>query len=224
MVAIAATTPWCGSLRCQKHSQLAVSRFTGERSSISGAYSALHPNLLYRDPFREGHGLPASSLRLFWYVMSQAFPGLFNGSERLNAIEVTKRMAWKHGGVAEFLGVACPEEDYENLVRFPNASSIAAARIMVRYPNQVKRYWRELNHEFTADLDLQPYRDRFGSTTGRPTQIPQVDAKLGDYNGVMFSAKWLAEALGLDSKQELAELRRAVNQTQTSGLGRSLPC
>ncbi|QEP99999.1 type III-B CRISPR-associated protein Cas10/Cmr2 [Thermosynechococcus sp. CL-1] len=186
----------------------------GERSSISGAYSALHPNLLYRDPFREGHGLPASSLRLFWYVMSQAFPGLFNGSERLNAIEVTKRMAWKHGGVAESLGVACPEEDYENLVRFPNASSIAAARIMVRYPNQVKRYWRELNHEFTADLDLQPYRDRFNSTTRRPTQIPQVDAKLGDYNGVMFSAKWLAEALGLDSKQELAELRRAVNQTQ----------
>lgn len=186
----------------------------GERSSISGAYSALHPNLLYRDPFREGHGLPTSSLRLFWYVMSQAFPGLFNGSERLNAIEVTKRMAWKHGGVAEALGVECSEEDYENLVRFPNASSIAAARFMVEYPNQVKQYWQELNQEFTADPDLQPYRNRFGGKTRRPTQIPQVDAKLGDYNGVMFSAKWLAEDVGLETKEELAALRSAVDWAQ----------
>ncbi|URR36146.1 type III-B CRISPR-associated protein Cas10/Cmr2 [Thermosynechococcus sp. HN-54] len=186
----------------------------GERSSISGAYSALHPNLLYRDPFREGHGLPASSLRLFWYVMGQAFPGLFNGSERLNAIEVTKRMAWKHGGLAESLGVECPEEDYENLVRFPNASSIAAARFMVTSPDQVQQYWRELDRVFADDLDLQPYRKRFGSTTRRPSQIPQVDANLGDYNGVMFSAKWLAEALGLERKQELAALRSAVNWAQ----------
>ncbi|MFN4280281.1 type III-B CRISPR-associated protein Cas10/Cmr2 [Thermosynechococcus sp.] len=186
----------------------------GERSSISGVYSALHPNLLYRDPFREGHGLPTSSLRLFWYVMSQAFPGLFNGSERLNAIEVTKRMAWKHGGVAKSLGVECPEDDYENLVRFPNASSIAAARFMVACPDQVKQYWKKLNREFTDDLDLQPYRDRFGSKTRRPTHIPQVDATLGDYNGVMFLAKWLAEDVGLETKEELAALRSAVDWTQ----------
>ncbi|MFN4196323.1 MAG: type III-B CRISPR-associated protein Cas10/Cmr2, partial [Thermosynechococcus sp.] len=186
----------------------------GERSSISGAYSALHPNLLYRDPFREGHGLPTSSLRLFWYVMSQAFPGLFNGSERLNAIEVTKRMAWKYGGVAESLGVKRLEDDYENLVRFPNASSVAAARFMVACFDEVEEYWQKLNQEFTADLILQPYCDRFRGKTRRPTQIPQVDAKLGDYNGVMFSAKWLAEDLGLETKEKLAALRSAVDSVQ----------
>ncbi len=191
----------------------------GERSSISGAYSALHPNLLYREPFREGHGLPTSSMRLFWYVMAQAFPGLFNGTERLNAIEVTKRMAWQYGGVAASLGVECPEDDYENLVRFPNASSIAAARFMVEQPERVQRYWRTLNQEFSSDPTLRPYRDRFGGKTRRPSQIPQVDATLGDYNGVMFSAKWLAEDVGIQSKSDLAALRSAVDWAQKQLFG-----
>jgi len=186
----------------------------GERSSISGAYSALHPNLLYREPFREGHGLPTRSMRLFWCVMAQAFPGLFNGTERLNAIEVTKRMAWQYGGVAASLGVTCLEDDYENLVRFPNASSIAAARFMVQQPEQVKRYWRELQQEFTGDEQLRPYRDRFGGKTRRPSHIPQVDETLGDYNGVMFSPKWLSEDVGIDNKQDLAALRSAVEWAQ----------
>jgi CRISPR-associated protein Cmr2 len=187
----------------------------GERSSISGAYSALHPNLLYRDPFREGHGLPTSSMRLFWHVMAQAFPGLFNGKERLNAIEVTKRMAWTHGGVAASLGVECSGDDYENLVRFPNASSIAAARFMATEPDQVKRYWHDLNREVKADADLHPYYERFGGKTRRPSQIPQVDAALPEgYNGVMFSAKWLAEDLGIEDKGSLAALRGAVNWVQ----------
>ncbi|MGV2388369.1 MAG UNVERIFIED_CONTAM: hypothetical protein LVR29_08705 [Microcystis novacekii LVE1205-3] len=37
--------------------------------------------------------------------MAEVYPGLFNGSENLNAIELTKRMAWRYGGVAESLGI-----------------------------------------------------------------------------------------------------------------------
>ncbi|MEH1887628.1 type III-B CRISPR-associated protein Cas10/Cmr2 [Nostoc sp.] len=77
---------------------------SGERSTLSGQYSALHPRFLYQN-FQNGLGLPLDSMRLFWRVMSIAYPGVFNGSEKLNAIELTKRLAWKHGNVAQNLGV-----------------------------------------------------------------------------------------------------------------------
>ncbi len=46
-------------------------------------------------------------MRLFWLIMSkgEAFKGLFNGSEKLNVLELTKRMAWIDGGVAKDLGI-----------------------------------------------------------------------------------------------------------------------
>ncbi|MCW5317250.1 type III-B CRISPR-associated protein Cas10/Cmr2 [Nostoc sp. KVJ3] len=87
----------------------------GERSTISGQFSAVHPRLNYqvkktldgqvRD-FRQGSGLKAGSMRLFWFVMSKAYRGLFNGSEKLNALELTKRMAWVYGDVAKSLGIS----------------------------------------------------------------------------------------------------------------------
>lgn len=136
----------------------------GPRSTLSGQFSAVHPRLDYqlqsncRD-FREGAGLSSGSMQLFWRLMEQVFPGLFNGSEMLNALELTKRMAWAYGGVPETLGIQItveqedlseeeraaigdgqndPEEpetddrqiDYETLVRFPNLSSIAASRFI----------------------------------------------------------------------------------------------
>jgi CRISPR-associated protein Cmr2 len=77
---------------------------SGERSTLSGQYTALHPRFLYQN-FHNGLGLPLESLRLFWQVMAVVYRGVFNGSEKLNAIELTKRLAWRHGGVAESLGI-----------------------------------------------------------------------------------------------------------------------
>lgn len=199
----------------------------GERSSLSGQYSVVHPNWLYRDRFCEGGGLPTSSLRLFWKVMAVAFPGLFNGSERLNALELTKRMAWNHGDVAASLGVSLGEtngEDknhtdknyYEGLIRFPNLSAIAAARFMKDHPDLVKQYWRALNQAIAGQPDLRAFQSQIRSLVHRPNHIRQVDAALknanGEHlNGVMFSAKWLGDDLALEG-DALAQLRGCVDQ------------
>ncbi|WP_308256819.1 type III-B CRISPR-associated protein Cas10/Cmr2, partial [Geminocystis sp. GBBB08] len=117
----------------------------GERSTLSGQYSALHPRLSYQGNFKQGGGVRESSMRLFWGLMGAVYQGLFNGSEKLNAIELTKRMAWNIGGVAESLGIDTQEMkkkfvnfklqerkaiDYESLIRFPNLSAIASARFL----------------------------------------------------------------------------------------------
>lgn len=215
----------------------------GNRSTLSGQRSALHPSLNYQQEKREGAGLPAGSLRLFWHVMAQCYTGLFNGSEQLNAIELTKRMAWRYGGVAESCGVRIEETEeteetseaeekdeknaivkYEKLVRFPNLTSIAAARFLYRdftdnNGEKTKDYWNTLNQ------DLRKYdkklRNRFGGRTrGRPTQIPKTDAAVNqpatkgeDRNGVMFDSKWLADDLGLEKQDEsIDQLRASVEQ------------
>jgi hypothetical protein len=78
---------------------LANSRRTGGTFYTFGQYSAVHPNLLYRDDFVKVGEYRRVSMRLFWQVMAKVYPGVFNGSEKLNAIELTKRMAWGYGGV-----------------------------------------------------------------------------------------------------------------------------
>ena len=83
----------------------------GNRSTISGQYSAVHPRLNYIPKFQEGAGILAESMRLFWRVMAEVYPGLFNGSEQLNAIELTKRMAWAYGGVADSIGLSVHEKN-----------------------------------------------------------------------------------------------------------------
>lgn len=245
----------------------------GERSTISGQYSAVHPNLNYRvvkrygeeRDFREGGGLPEGTMRLFWLLMAKAYPGLFNGSERLNALELTKRMAWQFGGVANSLGISISttveielsdeaaqelsiqtqltDKDYERLVRFPNLSSIASARFMhdvledarklaQRDSNnpvivQPRHYWNILAGEIRQSFD-NAQRSRFACRTrGRPYQVPKTDQKINlennpgqDFNGVMFSSKWLAEEMNLDTSSsdnnpdnsDVAKLRRAVEQ------------
>lgn len=185
----------------------------GERSTISGMYSAVHPRFSYCPQFKEGGGLPAGSMRLFWLVMAEVFPGLFNGSEHLNAIELTKRMAWRYGGVAESLGIklgAEDDENYENFIRFPNLSSIASARFAHDHPQIIKQYWSTLNEYIK--FDLPAYRDRFGSLTRRPFQISKVDQVLGNYNGVMFSSKWLADDLGLQTDADIQSLRDSIDK------------
>ena len=105
---------WWGSLQSRLGRSLPAVKNTrnwripaapGERSTLSGQFSAVHPMLHYKDKFREGGGLSSGTMRLFWRVMAEAFPGLFNGSEKLNALELTKRMAWEHGGITERLGI-----------------------------------------------------------------------------------------------------------------------
>ncbi len=215
---------WWGSLQARLGQSIQAIKNTrtwqipvapGERSTLSGMYSAVHPNLLYRDQFCEGAGLPAGSLRMFWNLMGEVYPGLFNGSEMLNAVELTKRMAWKYGGIAESLGVAEEEDDLENLIRFPNLSSIAAARFAHDAPDKVKQYWHMLEKQIRQVLP--EYRDRFGSLTRRPFQVPKTDEQIspqgGDqpYNGVMFSSKWLVDDLGLGDS-EAKDLRKAMDQ------------
>ena len=243
----------------------------GERSTLSGQYSAVHPNLNYRvvqrrgaaQDFREGGGLPEGTMRLFWLLMAQAYPGLFNGSERLNALELTKRMAWQFGGVAASLGIPLSttinveltsdaadaleiprqlsDEDYEQLIRFPNLSSIASARYVhdaiaeaknraeedASSPviSQSQRYWNSLAREIRAAFGSDK-RNRFACRTrGRSFQVSKTDQQINprnrsgqDFNGVMFSAKWLAEDMALDKhspdnnsdNSDVSKLRRAV--------------
>ncbi|KOP26846.1 CRISPR-associated protein Crm2 [Hapalosiphon sp. MRB220] len=212
----------------------------GERSSLSGQFSAVHPNLLYNEQFREGGGLSSGSMRLFWQLMSLVYPGLFNGYEKLNAIELTKRMAWGYGGVAESLGVDVNLKDeqvnYENLIRFPNLSSIAAARFAYDHPTKVQGYWDKLNRLIQQEQKKQNQKyqkyQKFGSRTrSRPFHIYKTDEKTNPdnrdgqyYNGVMFSSKWLAEDMGLQDKEEIKTLRSLVEQAhKQSGFGDGSP-
>ena len=224
---------WWGSLQRRLQICLQATKHTrtwqipsapGERSTISGRFSALHPWLNYKPDFREGGGLPEGSLRLFWAILSKAYPGLFNGVERLNAIEITKRMAWSYGGVADALGFKGTDfkNDFENQIRFPNLSSIAAARFTRSAPQLSQSYWESLSDKIRlasnqGDLPPNAY-DIFRSKTRRDSQISVSDRQ---YNGVMFSSKWLAEDMGLtlqakaDDSQQLAYLKSAVDDAHT---------
>jgi CRISPR-associated protein Cmr2 len=234
-----------------------ISTAPGERSTLSGQFSAVHPNLLYNDRFREGGGVSAGTMRLFWRVMAEVYPGLFNGSEKLNAIELTKRMAWGYGGIAESLGINVnvgagladnssgrqedgeqnpPSEstdtgeiDYEQLIRFPNLSSIASARFAYDNPAKIGTYWNNLNRLMRKDLP--EYARQFGSRTrGRPFQVPKTDDEINpsnrngqDYNGAMFSSKWLAEDMGLQG-EDVNTLRGLVDKAhRDSGFGDGSP-
>ncbi len=255
----------------------------GLRSTLSGQFSAVHPFLNYRTiridgrdrDFREGAGINSGSMRLFWRLMEEVFPGLFNGSEMLNALELTKRMAWAYGGLANELGVEAfirddlqpieipaeepsgfsdldPSEtidessetqqiDYEKLIRFPNLSSIAAARFIQKQfdlkdddptrSNIVARYWRFLSNAIVQKANGESHtftylqRRSFYRKTRRPTQCPKTDRATDTseavkrfYNGTMFSARWLADDMSLDPvsldpSDRLGRLRQMVDES-----------
>ncbi|AOY78995.1 type III-B CRISPR-associated protein Cas10/Cmr2 [Moorena producens JHB] len=181
----------------------------GERSTLSGQFSAVHPNLNYTK-YPEGGGLSDRSMRLFWQLMAAVYPGgLFNGSEKLNALELTKRMAWQYGGVGESLGI-----DYKQFIRFPNLSSIAAARFAHDHPEVIGQYWQNLNK--LIDQELPNFKDNFRYCTGNyPFQVPKTDNRINpnndqgkNFNGVMFSSRWLADDMGLTQSRDV--LRRLV--------------
>jgi CRISPR-associated protein Cmr2 len=208
----------------------------GERSTLSGQYSAVHPRFVYQQ-FPNGFGMPSESLRLFWRVMGLAFPGLFNGSEKLNAIELTKRMAWKHGGVAESLGIPLNDndDDYEGLIRFPNLSSIAAAHFATHHPEKIEKYWNDLEREISINTELKSKHDIFWSRTRRPFQVKRADVALRErtnygngYNGVMFSSKWLADDMNLNRDETnglrtVNALRTVIDRVQKQHFGDSSP-
>jgi CRISPR-associated protein Cmr2 len=216
---------WWGSLQARLGQAIQASKNTrtskipaapGERSTLSGQGSALHPRLCYRKlsngkDFREGGGLPAGSMRLFWRLMAEIFPGCFNGSEKLNALELTKRLAWREGGVAAALGIEITAEDYDQLIRFPNLSSIAAARFMHDHPETTQQYYEALFEQLPPGMRRAYVRKAF-----RNCQVPKTDQMLCTelrraYNGVIFSAKWLAEDLKL-REEDKAELYLAVGK------------
>jgi CRISPR-associated protein Cmr2 len=230
----------------------------GERSSLSGQFSAVHPRLNYT-LFCNGRGMSMKSMQLFWKTMAIAFPGLFNGTERLNALELTKRMAWQYGGVAESLGINVTmsqsvlieadelnqsqeeiplqdSENYEQFIRFPNLTSIAMANFAANHDRQIRDYWRTLAGYIRNHPTLHSHYRRFCALTRRPSQISQVDRVLAPdrntgYNGVMFSAKWLADDLGLRQdpgegkpESDLQALRNCVSQAHMDvGFGDASP-
>ncbi|MEM9543641.1 MAG: type III-B CRISPR-associated protein Cas10/Cmr2 [Cyanobacteria bacterium P01_E01_bin.42] len=238
---------WWGSIqaRCANAMQglknartWAIPISPGVRSTLSGQLSALHPQLFYgtkrdRDrntrDFREGYGLSMESMRLFWRIMAEAHPGLFDGSEMLNALELTKRMSWVYGGVAESLGIDLSglqnDPDYEQFIRFPNLSSIAAAKFAYldwqkSQDRQLSLYWRTLNAAIEKEFgNNSEESDRFAARTrGRPFRVPKTDNKINpddlkgrNYNGVMFSSKWLADDLNLD-REKCDRLRPLVSK------------
>ncbi|HEY9646892.1 MAG TPA: type III-B CRISPR-associated protein Cas10/Cmr2 [Chroococcidiopsis sp.] len=224
----------------------------GERSTISGQYSAVHPNLNYQVvhrngatlDFREGGGLPEGSMRLFWLLMGKAYPGLFNGSERLNALELTKRMGWIYGDVAESLGIRVSRVVkqiqrrqtlldkvqqswdvqhlerflYDRFIRFPNLSSIAAARFIHDNPALARQYYEDLEKAIGKLFSKKQERILQRISRRRPSHIPKTDRQIKQddtkhkwLNGVMFSAKWLAEDLALD-RSETQRLRGEVDR------------
>lgn len=216
----------------------------GERSTLSGQYSAVHPGLNY-NKFREGAGMSAGNMRLFWQVMAEVFPGLFNGSEKLNALELTKRMAWVDGKVAESLGIkienSLPRDElYQKFIRFPNLTSIAAARFAYEHPQKVAKYWECLKEK----LDVAPHftgtqKRAFHAKSRRPFQVRKTDEEFKKvfrenkpYNGVMFSSKWLAEDMNLkkyriselSNKDQISKLREIVGEAHFEcGFGDSSP-
>lgn len=225
---------WWGSLQARLGQSMQAIKNTrrwqiptapGERSSLSGQFSALHPRLHYSGPFKHGRGMPAGSIRLFWHLMSLAYPGLFDGSEHLNALELTKRMAWKYGGVAKSLDVVIREDDdYEKLIRFPNMSSLAAAHFASQNPEVVDSYWRTLRKSIQKSKILTAeHHEKFCSVTHRAFQIKKADDALSDvtngnhdYNGVMFSAKWLAEDMSLkDNSEAVSQKGSAVQELRS---------
>ncbi|MGL4498161.1 MAG: type III-B CRISPR-associated protein Cas10/Cmr2 [Planktothrix sp.] len=225
----------------------------GERSTLSGQFSALHPSLNYgiRElqsghivDYREGAGVSSGSMQLFWQLMVLVYPGLFNGSEKLNALELTKRMAWVYGGVAKSLGIhlegelckASYKRDYEKFVRFPNLSSIAAGRFAADHPELVRSYWRNLAYSITQTQEFgNTEKKEFFVKTLRRFQVPKTDAAIDlqikkRYNGVMFSSKWLADDMGLNknpsdsSNNRLTKLRGLVTKAHKDcGFGDSSP-
>lgn len=222
----------------------------GERSTLSGHFSALHPRLNYKERFKEGGGVREGSMKLFWAVMAEVYSGLFNGSEKLNAIELTKRMAWNIGGVAESLEINTTDItkviddnqltknkviDYESLIRFPNLSAIASARFL--YEDSVnnlgitRKYWNILQKLIKQELPTK--HNLFCAVTRkRANQILKVDQKINpnndngqNFNGVMFSSKWLADDLNCN-KEETNLLRSLIEQAHKHkevGLGDASP-
>ena len=256
---------WWGSLQARLGQSMQAIKNTrrwqiptapGERSSLSGQFSAVHPRLHYEGRFKSGRGMAAGSIRLFWKAIALTYPGLFDGSERLNALELTKRMGWVYGDVAETLGIDMSEEKkkiasrkkraqrrsagksqveystrllYERFSRFPNLSSIAAARFTHDHPEKARSYWQKMDRAMKSILPEHRRTYRL-LTQVRPSNIPKTDQKINperrhreNLNGVMFSSKWLAQDLGLQ-KQQANELRRIVNQAhKQEGFGESSP-
>ena len=256
------------SLRAVKNTRVwQIPAAPGERSTLSGQFSVLHPGFDYgktsgnagvRD-LREGAGIPEGSVRFFWFLMAKAYPGVFNGSERLNALELTKRLSWKVGGVASSMNIKFEDEtedlaeaearqlkitprfhlrsDYDRLIRFPNLSAIASARFVHDAFSEglPQQYWTLLASKiaegFGDELGKEK-RQRFAARTRcRPFQVPKTDQAVNandlsgqHYNGVMFSSKWLAEDMGIETSDEKALLRKAVKDTHTElGFGDRSP-
>lgn len=200
----------------------------GVRSTLSGQLSAVHPQLSYKEEFREGAGLTSASMRLFWRLMSLVYKNLFNGSEQLNAIELTKRMGWVYGGVATSLGISVSDNneeiDYEKLIRFPNLSSIASAKFTFDNLPAVRNYWNVLKSLIKQDLS-ESENEFERLTCKRPFNIYNVDKRTNSekFNGVMFSAKWLADDMSLQG-DKVSTLRKIVDQAhKESGFGDGSP-
>jgi CRISPR-associated protein Cmr2 len=118
---------------------------------------------------------------------------------------------------------------YERLLRFPNLSSIASARFVHDHPELARKYWENLNYKIKSKLPKYYRFFRF-LTRFRSSQVPKTDSKINplnrwrqNYNGVMFSSKWLADDMGLQGA-DLDTLRNIINTAhRDTGFGDSSP-
>ena len=126
------------------------------------------------------------------------------------------------------------EYDFEAKIRFPNLSSIAAARFIKDSPELARTYWNALKQQVKVAKEtatLSPENRRaFYAKTLRDSQILIADRAVKSafpnyesvYNGVMFSSKWLADDMGLTLQERLGEssklscIREAVDIAHTS--------
>lgn len=137
---------------------------TGEKSTLGGDRAALYDGIDDLDiPTRDFDSLATTGrgrhhIRRFWQDLSQKLQRqrrfeIAESGERLDAIELTKRCAWR-SYFQEYLSIQAsqaansPEDDERYELRFPSTSSIAVASFKESLINYVK----QVDHRDQDDL------------------------------------------------------------------------
>jgi CRISPR-associated protein Cmr2 len=176
------------------------------RSSVSGLGSAVHPIYDIDKP----DWAKEKQVKDFW---ENQF-GLFNGSEKLNATEVVKRVL--HKIILEEL---TGETQNDNPILYPDLSSGVAGylRQMERDKNtEALKYYRNKCQHIVNKFEWTNKAEK------EPWGIPWIDKKYPQYpNPRLFNTGWLIEDYpekNLESKKdELKQLKKEINQIYSPG-------
>ncbi|MFB6290709.1 MAG: type III-B CRISPR-associated protein Cas10/Cmr2 [Candidatus Bipolaricaulia bacterium] len=167
----------------------------GRTSPTAGQLSTWHPGLL---PVDKGGtwGLPDSALREWWERAAQEsrLSGLFSDSDRLNSIELVKRLASVPDIIEPTLerlwGSRPPSCPWE---RFPDRTAVAAAWVPSLADSKV---WNE---------NLEPLSEIFYRSPYKQWGMPQVDEQTGYIHPRVLERRNIKEAAANEEDQELWE-------------------